>query len=335
MPAIATQMLVGFSIIVAPILMVAYLFYLPDMEKSRVGRVACVAMLGSLVALQWHHWIHIESGRELFEMRSYVFFLLATPPTFFFFCREVLVPGTTQSWLQSLHFIPLAASFVAPTNLIAPLAFVIGAIYAIWFAMFVYGVRRHVQRFAFEMFFFAFFALLAVAVLMLAVTAPVLGTGLFYIAYANMTGAAFVLLTGAMLFYPHMLADISDAAKLSYANSTLGGIDIEAKLAALESSMTNDKLFENEELTLAMVATAIDLTPHQLSELINTHYGRGFSRFIREQRVNEAKRLLVDDPEASVLSIGLMTGFRSQSNFYAAFSEIVGQSPGAWRRAKR
>ena len=332
MTVVVTQFLVAYSVIAAPILLLAYLRFLPEMEKSRVGKLACIALLGSLAALQCHHWMHLVSGTELFERQSYVFFLLSTPPSFFFFCREVLVPGSTRSWLQVLHFLPLAASFFVPTGLIAPLAFVIGAVYAIWFALFAFGMRRHVRRFAFEMFFFGFFALLAVIVLMLAVLAPTLGTTIFYFAYADLTGLAFVLLTAAMLYYPDMLSDISDAARLSYANSTLGNIDIDERLAALERTMDVDKLYQNEDLTLSMLATAVELTPHQLSELVNSRFGYGFSRYVRERRITEAKRLLLEDPQASVLSVGLTTGFRSQSNFYAAFRDIVGESPGAWRK---
>ena len=90
-------------------------------------------------------------------------------------------------------------------------------------------------------------------------------------------------------------------------------------------------MFQNENLTLRIVAEAIDLSGHQLSELINSRFGYGFSRYIREQRVAEAKRLLAEDDQSSILSISLMTGFKSQSSFYAAFKEITGHSPGKYR----
>ena len=81
-----------------------------------------------------------------------------------------------------------------------------------------------------------------------------------------------------------------------------------------------------------MLAQALELSAHQMSELINSHFGIGFSRYIREQRVREAKALLRSDHRSSVLSISMMTGFRSQSNFYAAFREITGESPGSYRK---
>ena len=42
--------------------------------------------------------------------------------------------------------------------------------------------------------------------------------------------------------------------------------------------------------------------------------------------------LWVAEPSASVLSVGLSVGFTSQSNFYEAFREIEGMTPGQYRK---
>lgn len=318
--------------VAAPILLVAYLFYLREMSKSTVGRVACVALLVSMLGMQTYHWVFLQQAVEPFEHRLYVMFQLVTPPAFYFFSREVLVPGSTRSPLNVLHLVPLLASPFLPLRWIPVLAFVAGAAYSAWFAMYVFGLRRHVRRYTFELFFFCFFAVLAVVMLVLAVSAQQLGTDVFYSAYALFTGVTFILVVATMIWFPQTLVDISDAAKLAYTTSTLNGVDLDHKLTALRRCMEEEKIYQDEDLNLGRVADAVELTPHQLSELINTQFGHGFSRYIREQRVSEAKRLLSTERSASVLSIGLATGFRSQSNFYAAFREIVGESPGAFRK---
>lgn len=76
----------------------------------------------------------------------------------------------------------------------------------------------------------------------------------------------------------------------------------------------------------------MDLSSHQLSELINTQFDISFSQYIRQQRIEAAQQLLVNEPKYSVLSIGMEVGFKSQSNFYAAFKEIAGESPGSYRK---
>ena len=89
-----------------------------------------------------------------------------------------------------------------------------------------------------------------------------------------------------------------------------------------------------EELEmLASLAAELGITGHQLSELVNSRLGVGFSRYVRERRVEAAKALLISAPSQSILSVSLDTGFRSQSAFYAAFKEIMGQSPGDFREA--
>jgi AraC-like DNA-binding protein len=97
--------------------------------------------------------------------------------------------------------------------------------------------------------------------------------------------------------------------------------------------MTTRKLYANEDLSLSSLAAELGISTHQLSELVNSRLGLGFSRYVRERRVAAAKQLLVAAPSQSILSVSLDTGFRSQSAFYAAFKEITGQSPGDFREA--
>jgi transcriptional regulator GlxA family with amidase domain len=97
--------------------------------------------------------------------------------------------------------------------------------------------------------------------------------------------------------------------------------------------MTGGKAYQDESLSLASLAGTVGVSSHQLSELINTRLGIGFSRYVRECRVRAAKALLMSAPARSILSIGMDVGFRSQSAFYAAFKEVTGQSPGDYRRS--
>ena len=182
------------------------------------------------------------------------------------------------------------------------------------------------------MFFFSLFAVLAVLILVLGLSIPYMDPAVFYISYANFIAIALLLVVGALIAFPDLLGEIADAAQLAYASSTLKGVDVAARLQRLDGLMAVEKIYQNENLNLALLAEALELTSHQLSELINTQYGVGFSRYIREQRVAEAQRLLREDTTSSILSISMMTGFRSQSNFYAAFREITGESPGSYRK---
>lgn len=327
-----TLLMASFSVVSAAVLLLAYQFFMKDTRKTWMGRAACTLLLFCLAGLQLLHVQYLLHGDALFASRIYLLLLLATPPSFYFFSREVLMPDRQHGPWELLHWLPTALAFVVPAAQIVPLSFVIGAAYAIWFARIVHGMRRHVRRFRFEMFFFGLFVVLALMVLLVGLLVPYVDPALFYYVYANLTGMAFVLIVAALLIFPDIVNDISEAARFSYATTTLNDVDVDDCLRRLDTLMRDDKLYQNENLNLAMLAEALGLGSHQLSELINTRFGVSFSRYIREQRVAEAKRLLRDDLQSSVLAISLMTGFRSQSNFYAAFREITGEAPGTFRR---
>ncbi len=333
--SLITTLLIGFSVIAAIIMALAYTFFLEQMSKTAVGKFACVALLATLSLLQLAHLDYLHSETDLLSTRYYAFLLMMAPTTFFFFSREILQPDAGLGPLQAANLLPLPAALLLPVDIAAPLAFVVGAAYTLWFLRLVFGMRRHVSRFRFELFFFGLFAALALVTLAFVFLIPATGDATFYTAYAVCIGVGLALTVAALMVFPELLADIAETARLSYANTTLGGVDVPDRLAALERLMREDKLYANDSLNLAATAEALTLSPHQLSELINTQFGHGFSRYVREQRVTEARRLLAEDDRSSVLSIGMSVGFRSQSNFYAAFREITGETPGGYRKRVR
>lgn len=325
-------LLIGFSVVCLILLLAAYLCFLPGVHKSRLGAWACVVLCLTLVGLQWHHLQHLQAGSEALASWHYGLLLFVTPVSFYFFSRDILLPEVRLSKFAVLHALPPVLGLLMPVPYVAAAAFTIGAGYSLWLARVVHGMRRHVRRFRFEMFFFGMFAAIATLVLVVVIAMPWLGSHTFYLVYASAIGLGVALVNAALLVFPELLQDISEAAKLAYANSTLKGINVDDRLAQLDRLMGGDKLYRNENLTLSMLAEAIDLSAHQLSELVNTRFGVGFSRYVRELRIAEAKRILSEDPRSSVLSIGMMCGFGSQSTFYAAFRDVTGVSPAAFRR---
>src|SRR5690606_4732657 len=155
----------------------------------------------------------------------------------------------------------------------------------------------------------------------------------FYHLYCHAIGLGIAILLVALVANPTLIGDLSEAARAKYGTSTLGGVDVPGTLRKLHDLMTTQKLYQNENLTLSSLAAALGISGHQLSELVNSRLGMGFSRYVRERRVEAAKALLAAAPNQSILSVSLDVGFRSQSAFYAAFKESTGQSPGDFRAA--
>lgn len=327
-----TQLIAGFSIFSAAIFLFAYLFFLPDMRKSVVGKYACAALLISLSGLQLGHYLYFSEGVDLLNDKRYLYLLLTVPLTFYFFSRVVLFPEAKLHWHHVLHLIPPLIGMLASLSMIPVIAFLIGMGYTIWFARIVFQLRGQRSRFKFEIFFGVFFALMALLALILGLFIPYIDHTIFFSAYASSIGIAMLLVTASVIIFPELLSDIVEITEATYANSTLNGLNVASIRSSLDNLMLTDKVYQNEDLSLNLMAEMLDISSHQLSELINTQYDCGFPRFIREQRVAEAKRMLIDEPSASVLSIGMANGFKSQSNFYSAFREITGMSPGNYRK---
>jgi len=174
---------------------------------------------------------------------------------------------------------------------------------------------------------------LAVIVLGLGFTLPYLDHSYFYYFYNFAVALGLAIMIVALVANPNLIGDLSDAARVKYGSSTLRDLDVDAHLNKLRALMTEPKTYQNEKLSLASLAKDVGISSHQLSELINTRLGMGFSKYVRECRVTAAKGLLLSAPTQSILSVSMDTGFRSQSAFYAAFKEVTGQSPGDYRKS--
>ncbi|MGV7928040.1 MAG: helix-turn-helix domain-containing protein [Spirochaetota bacterium] len=122
--------------------------------------------------------------------------------------------------------------------------------------------------------------------------------------------------------------------KAHYERSRLHGLDLERILARLREIMESEKAFADEELSLKDLASDLGISTHQLSQILNERIKKNFSTFVNEYRIEEAKKLLVDEPDRSILSVGIAAGFNSNTTFITAFSKHVGVSPGQYRKRK-
>jgi len=323
---------IGFSTGSALVLLVAYLFFLKNVNKSIAGFVSCFLLMAALVGIQLSHLSFFLDHLNPVESPWYRFWLFLVAPMFFFFSRLTLVPQVGIRPVMLVHLLPLISSFFLGREIAIPFVFVVGLSYCLWLVSLVYRMREQRKRFHVEIFFFSLFSVQAVMVLILGLAIPYIDITYFYLTYANSIGFAFLLVIAALIVFPDLITDLSEVVKLSYSATTLTDVDIQAKLDQVEAVVSTPRIYQNDQLNLAILAEEIDLSSHQLSELINVHFGIGFSRFIRERRVEIAKRVLIEEPQASVLSISLDTGFKSQSSFYAAFKDITGEPPGTYRR---
>ena len=74
------------------------------------------------------------------------------------------------------------------------------------------------------------------------------------------------------------------------------------------------------------------ITEAQLSQFLNQHYNKNFNSYINGFRIDDAKKLLVNEADRNTLSIALAVGFNSYSAFHSAFRKTTGISPAEYRK---
>jgi len=97
----------------------------------------------------------------------------------------------------------------------------------------------------------------------------------------------------------------------------------------LEGLLIRDKIFLNEDLTLAETARQLSTNTSYLSRLINEHYQVNFSAFLNRFRIQEAQKMILDDKfnNFSMEGIAKSSGFRSKSTFNQVFKNSTGLTP--------
>lgn len=308
-----------------------YLFSLPSMEKTRSSQLTCTSLMIVLAALQLVHIQYFLNSVPLLSYKWYALLLALVPISFYFFSRQLLFHGQQPSLKDTYHGALILIVLLVPMPWGALLSFMAGCGYTFYIFYRVMQMRTQIPRFRFERFFFALFFAMNIIALGLGLTAPWLNPGIFYHGYAGSISIAMMLITAALLIFPELLTDVLLASETVYAKSKLDNVNIDQTKMKLEQLMIQDRCFENESLTLTTTAEQLNILPQQLSELVNTNFGMSFPRYIRQHRVEAAKQLLAAEPDSSVLSISLSTGFKSQSSFYTAFKELTGQTPAAFR----
>ena len=331
-------LLAGYSVIAAGVVAVTQLRPAGDDVLSlRAGGV----LLAALAGLQASHFVSMLGApgmahglADWTDNPAYRLLLFTVAPAFFLYARALLAPRSQRVTLPQvvLHALPAAVGALLPMDIALPLAFLVGAGYLLWLGRLLYALRAGREQFLLEVRLLGGVFAIAVCVAVLGVFRASLPEGLFHELHAIAVGLAFVLVQVTLGLRPHLPVEVGETARAAYSNTTLSGVDCEAVVARLATLMQAERLYADTALSLPRLAGRLGITPHQLSELLNTRLGKGFARFLREHRVAAAKAMLLAEPAASVLSVGLAVGFSAQSNFYDAFREIEGMTPGQYRK---
>ncbi len=125
----------------------------------------------------------------------------------------------------------------------------------------------------------------------------------------------------------------ADSRVVKYERSGLSPDKAREYKEQLLGLMETNRPYRNSELTLQELADLLRISPHNLSEVINTQLRQNFFDFINRYRVREVMENLTspDLQHLKILSIAFDAGFNSKTSFNTIFKKSTGQTPSEYR----
>lgn len=99
----------------------------------------------------------------------------------------------------------------------------------------------------------------------------------------------------------------------------------------LDYLLQKEKVFKNNNISLAKIAKSLNTTTHALSQVINENYHKTFFELIGQFRIEESMGLLKNEPETKISDIAFDVGYNSLSAFNTAFKKVSGKTPSNYR----
>ncbi len=139
---------------------------------------------------------------------------------------------------------------------------------------------------------------------------------------AKRAGYRSVLRGYLSVLFSMLLRELSD----SVPNGSNAGDDLPGEI----ESYIDENCFDR--ITLADIAAKSFYNPAYFGRLLKKHYGKTFSAYIKEKRMNRATELLADK-SLTVDEVIRSVGYGDRKLFYRHFREMFGTSPGEYRKS--
>lgn len=117
--------------------------------------------------------------------------------------------------------------------------------------------------------------------------------------------------------------------KDKYAKSGLTAELSDTLYQALIRLMTEEAIYQKNDLSVNDLAIKLNVHPNYLSQIINGKEGKNFYDFVNTYRIEAFKRLVADpkNQHLTLLALAYDCGFNSKSSFNRHFKKATGQTP--------
>lgn len=94
----------------------------------------------------------------------------------------------------------------------------------------------------------------------------------------------------------------------------------------------NDRPYAKEGITLGEVAQEMEVNPRLLSGFLNSIYRLNFNTWIGKLRIEEAARMMADNPDLTISQIAYATGFSDPAGMTKTFKKVKGETPTDYKK---
>lgn len=114
-----------------------------------------------------------------------------------------------------------------------------------------------------------------------------------------------------------------------YSKSEMKKDEIDSLNSRLVELLENEKPYLDPEISLNNLANTLEVSPHNLSQLINSKFDMNFFELINKYRVDEFVNKIEngENKKLTLISIAYDCGFNSKSTFNRVFKNATGQTP--------
>jgi len=97
--------------------------------------------------------------------------------------------------------------------------------------------------------------------------------------------------------------------------------------------MNDEKPFTNGDLRLPQLAARLNMSPHNLSEMVNREFGVNFSEFLSSYRIREARQIMSNEKtrKLRLIDVAYQAGFNNKTSFCQTFKKQTGLTPSEFR----
>lgn len=152
--------------------------------------------------------------------------------------------------------------------------------------------------------------------------------------YSHFSKFLLGLLFGVMLFTGFRIYRKLNPVQKAHLKKLLDPESADEIQKRLQFLLGVEKIYRDENLSLLALSEKLNITPHQLSWVINDKMNQSFSTLINRYRIEDVKKRLAEGTKinSTILQMAFDSGFSTKTAFNRAFKKFTGLTPTQYRK---